>query len=56
MTIKYTSIFHSKALQNLPKLEFFGFENKPSDNPAGQRLISEMFLTFNFSEHSRRNS
>jgi hypothetical protein len=22
MTIKYTSIFHSKALQNLPKLEF----------------------------------
>jgi hypothetical protein len=22
MTIKYTSIFHSKALQNLPKLGF----------------------------------
>jgi hypothetical protein len=32
MNIKYTSIFHSKALQNLPKLGFF--KNKPSGNPA----------------------
>jgi hypothetical protein len=34
MTIKYTSSFHSKALQNLPKLGFW-FENKQSGNPGG---------------------
>jgi hypothetical protein len=33
MVIKYTKIFHSKTLQNLPKLGFL-FENKPSGNPA----------------------
>jgi hypothetical protein len=33
MVIKYTKIFHSKALQNLPKLGFL-VENKPSGNPA----------------------
>jgi hypothetical protein len=33
MAIKYTIIFHSKALQNLSKL-YFWFENKPSGNPA----------------------
>jgi hypothetical protein len=33
MTIKYASIFHTKALQNLPKWDFW-FENKPSGNPA----------------------
>jgi hypothetical protein len=34
MVIKYTDIFHSKALQNLPKLGFLKIENKPSGNPA----------------------
>jgi hypothetical protein len=33
MVIKYTKIFHSKTLQNLPKFGFW-FENKPSGNPA----------------------
>jgi hypothetical protein len=32
MAIKYTNIFHSKNLQNLPKLGFF-VENMPSGNP-----------------------
>jgi hypothetical protein len=32
MVIKYTNLFHSKALQNLPKLDFW-FENIPSGNP-----------------------
>jgi hypothetical protein len=32
---EYTNLFHSKALQNLPKLGFFLFENLPkSCNPA----------------------
>jgi hypothetical protein len=31
---KYTNIFHSKALQNLPKVGFFGLKNVPSGNPA----------------------
>jgi hypothetical protein len=26
MIIKYTNIFHSKALQNIPKLGFFGMK------------------------------
>jgi hypothetical protein len=39
MTIKYASSFHSKAVQNLPKL-FFLFENKPSGNP-GRVLFNE---------------
>jgi hypothetical protein len=30
---KYVKIFHSKTLQNLPKLGFW-FENKPSGNPG----------------------
>jgi hypothetical protein len=29
--MKYTNIYYSKALQNLPK--FGSFENKPSGNP-----------------------
>jgi hypothetical protein len=32
MVIKYTSIFHCKNLQNLPKWDFW-FENKPPGNP-----------------------
>jgi hypothetical protein len=31
--IKYTNIYHSKALQNLSKFEFW-FENIPSGTPA----------------------
>jgi hypothetical protein len=31
--IKYTNIFHCKALQNLPSLGFWS-ENKPSGNPV----------------------
>jgi hypothetical protein len=26
MVIKYTNIFHSKALQNVPKVEIFGLK------------------------------
>jgi hypothetical protein len=33
MVIKNTNVFHSKALQNLPKFGFW-FENKSSGNPA----------------------
>jgi hypothetical protein len=32
--IKYNRIFHSKALQIIPKLGDFWFENKPSGNPG----------------------
>jgi L-amino acid N-acyltransferase YncA len=32
MTIKYTNIFQSKALQKLPNWDFW-FKNKPSGNP-----------------------
>jgi hypothetical protein len=31
MAIKYTDIYHSKALQNVPKIGFW-LENKPSGN------------------------
>jgi hypothetical protein len=33
MAIKYTNTFQSKALQNLPNLDFW-FEKKPSGNPG----------------------
>jgi hypothetical protein len=39
MAIKYTNIFHSKILQNLPKSVFL-FENKPSGNPVLNALKS----------------
>jgi hypothetical protein len=32
-SLKYANIFHSNALQNVPKLGLW-FENKPSGNPA----------------------
>jgi hypothetical protein len=35
MVIKYTNVFHSKALENWPK-SIFWFENKPSGNPGLQ--------------------
>jgi hypothetical protein len=35
MPVKYTNIFHSKALKNLSKLVFL-LENEPSGNPAQQ--------------------
>jgi hypothetical protein len=36
MAIKYINIFQSKALQNLPKMGFYWFENKLSGNPASR--------------------
>jgi hypothetical protein len=33
--MKYYNILHSKALQNIPILDFW-FENKPSGNPAAK--------------------
>jgi hypothetical protein len=36
MNIKYTYIYHTKALQNLPIFGIFGFVNKPSGNPVGK--------------------
>jgi hypothetical protein len=33
---KIINSFQSRALQNLPKLGIFGFENKPSGNPAAE--------------------
>jgi hypothetical protein len=35
-TVKYTNIFHSKALQNIPKLGFLVFKYKPSGNPDSE--------------------
>jgi hypothetical protein len=40
MAIKYNNIFHSKALQKLPKLGFL-FENKPSGNPGWKKVINK---------------
>jgi hypothetical protein len=34
MATNYTNIFLCKALQNLPKLGFFGLKIKPSGNPV----------------------
>jgi hypothetical protein len=33
MVVKYINIFHTKALQNIPKFEFW-YKNKPSGNPV----------------------
>jgi hypothetical protein len=40
MDKEYTNFFHSKALQNVPKLEFLWFENKPSGNPGPRQLTA----------------
>jgi hypothetical protein len=40
MVIKYNNTLHSKALQNIPKF-VFGFENKPSGNPAGENYTKQ---------------
>jgi hypothetical protein len=32
--VKYTKIFHSKALQKYPQIGIFGIKIKPSGNPA----------------------
>jgi hypothetical protein len=54
MVIKYTNIYHSKAIQNLPKFGNFWFENKPSGNlafyDAIQRIKELTFLLPVFSE------
>jgi hypothetical protein len=34
MAVKYINIFQSKALQYLPKIFIFWFENKPSGIPG----------------------
>jgi hypothetical protein len=44
--MNYINIFQSKALQNLPKLFFFWFENKPSGNPAADFILSASKLEF----------
>jgi hypothetical protein len=46
VSIKYTTIFHCNTLQNLPKFGF-GFENKPSGNPArafNLRALLDMYF------------
>jgi hypothetical protein len=40
--IKYTNIFQSKVLQNLPKFQIFRFENASSGNPGME--INLIFL------------
>jgi hypothetical protein len=42
MTLKYTKILHSKALQNLPNLRFFSYENMPSGNSGAQYQYEEV--------------
>jgi hypothetical protein len=39
MSKKYINNFQSKALKNVPKLEFW-FENKPSGNPGPNVTLS----------------
>jgi hypothetical protein len=34
VVVKYSKIFHSKTIQNLPKLRKQWFESKPSGNPG----------------------
>jgi hypothetical protein len=56
-TIKYTNIFHSKALRNLPKFGLW-FENTPSGNPAEEyyTLISPSILSIEHLDLSARPS
>jgi hypothetical protein len=55
MGIKYTNIFHSKALQNLPKLDFW-FENIPSGNPGvGRVFFRKMHLSKSSKAPSKRS-
>jgi hypothetical protein len=44
MAIKLTSVFHFKALQNLPKLEFW-FESVPSGNPGRLSEAAMMMMS-----------
>jgi hypothetical protein len=55
MGTKYTNIFHSKALQNLPKLGFFGLKiNRLATLQCKRRLnIPDNLITF-FSNVSSR--
>jgi hypothetical protein len=40
MATKYSNIFYSKALQNIPKyVGIFWLENMPSGNPALEALL-----------------
>jgi hypothetical protein len=44
MAIKHTDIFHPKALQNIPKLGFFWFENIPSGKAVHYTLAVQLKL------------
>jgi hypothetical protein len=46
MDIKYTNIFHCKALQNLPKSRIFGLKNMPSGSTAFNVLLTWFARTF----------
>jgi hypothetical protein len=39
---KYTNIFHSKALQNIPKTGILGHEYLPSGNPGGNHALKKI--------------
>jgi hypothetical protein len=48
IVMKYTNIYHSKALQNLPKFGIW-LENKPFGNPAcdqGNALAAKLAFVF----------
>jgi hypothetical protein len=55
MVIKYTNNFHCKTLQNLPKLGF-GFENKPTGNPARETRLGELSPIGLLIEHSQSSA
>jgi hypothetical protein len=44
MVIKYTSIYHSKALQNVPKLGFFGLKTNPLATLYLSRAFSILYV------------
>jgi hypothetical protein len=52
MSIKYSNIFPSRALQNLPENWYFWFEKQPSGNPgtesSGWRKGKEIEKAFHF--------
>jgi hypothetical protein len=46
MAIKYTNIFNSKALQNIPKLGFLVRKNEPSGSPVPLSLCGARTAIF----------
>jgi hypothetical protein len=58
MTIKYTNIFHSGALKNIPSWDFV-YENIRSGNPGGHRFGERAAKNFDicrFSGIEKNNS